>query len=276
MVYTNETLYQNTTKYYVEDVVDFETVTDKWNFLKLDRFKLENFVAGKKNKLISDDDIKVYLNLSTSFLQVVQNSTLVFSISLGRCYCRVQFIESLENNADKYTNVIEDISTVIALYKETILEIEGVKIAAKNDASVIEELDHRFYNELANVFRAEANRDKEPYNKWLKSYNRMVEYLECAKKETEEKSIDLLGSIKLAKENLKKEIEIKDKAADKMYSYRHLFVESMSYYNKLGAKMPAKDNIFKSFIPTDEQEMREKDELTAKSAKSKISSILLD
>ena len=231
MEYKNELLYHNVAKFLVENVVDFEEIVDKWEFLKLNEFNWNDFLDAKELKLIREEDQKVYTEHIASIDKRIVAVARIFSISLNQCYLRKKLLTKLEDNVEKYQSVLDSLDFITSCYKQAISEIE----AAIEKERAKEGYDYDLDNVVATIFRSEVDRTKENYNKWLRPCQKIVKDIEKIKSETEKYHSLLIESVEVAKAHLSKEVQIKDKAADKMHAMREHFLYNVTNYNRLGS-----------------------------------------
>ena len=219
MRYKKELLQLNVEKFTLEDVVDFDATHNRWEFLKFDTFNWDNHVAAKEKELVSEDDNIVYYEHSSSIEKEISTVARIFSISLNQCYKRKMFLEQLTFNALKYDSVLNSLHLVITQYDTAIKEVDKETTDQPTEGH---EYDNN--NVIINAFRDNVEKSKQNFYYGLKSYKiaytRMVAYLQTVKTETEKYYNTLQQAIELTKVRLETELEIKNRAQEKMYSMR--------------------------------------------------------
>ena len=233
MNYLKEALIRNVKKYYVEDVIDFDKVPVKWDFLKMDSMSWDNFVEAKSMGLIKEKDRRVFIDHYSSINKSIHGAAKIFSISLNQCYRRKKVLESLEKNDKKYQSVLNDIDYTVAKYKE---ELDEVNKYVEN----IEDLKYDYDNTIFLTFKEKTNQldqnKQEEIKIWIQSFSSIVSSLDSIKKRLTIFHQQLVDAIQHMKENLDLEIDVMQRASEKMHGMRKQYLYSFAYYARLNKK----------------------------------------
>ncbi len=236
MGYKKELLQLNVEKFIVEDVVDFDTIHDKWEFLKFDPFNWDNHLEAQEKELISEDDSMVYSEHSSSIEKEILNVAKIFSISLGRCFKRKTLLEQLQLNSSKYESVLNSLHSVISQYDASVKEIDT---EIQSNSTGYEYADR---NNVFNALRGFIDKSKQNFQHGLEHFKiastKMKTYLQAVAEETEKYHAMIANAIELTKVHLQTEIEIKNRAQEKMHSMRKEYFHSASHYNRFGSTVP--------------------------------------
>ena len=240
MRYKRELLQLNVEQFTLEDVVDFDTTQNKWEFLKFDTFNWNDQLEAQKKELVTEDDSVVYYEHSSSVEREISNVAKIFSISLGRCFKRKTLLEKLHFNSLKYESVLNSIHSVISQYE---VSIEEINTEIQSNPIVGYEYDNQ--NLIVNAFRGFVDKSKQNFHHGLEHFNvacsKMKDYLKMVKGEIEKYHAMLQKAIELAEIHLQTEIEIKKRAQEKMHSMRTDYLQSVARYNRLGSTVPEED-----------------------------------
>ena len=240
MRYKKELLLLNVENFTLEDVVDFDATHDKWDFLKCDTFNWDNHLQAREKELITEDDAIIYHEHSSSIETEISTVARIFSISLNQCFKRKTLLEQLKFNSLQYESVLNSLHFVITQYETTIKEIDK-EIQAQSTKT--HEYDNK--NSVLNVFRDSVDKARQNFFHGLEhyktAYTKMTSYLQNIKTETEKYHSTLQQAIELADVRLQTEIEIKDRAQEKMHIMRKEYLHSVTHYNRLGSTVPEEE-----------------------------------
>ncbi len=240
MGYKKELLQLNVEKFALEDVVDFDAIHDKWEFLKFDTFNWNNHLPAKEKELVSEDDSIVYYEHSSSIEKEISNVARIFSISLNQCYKRKIFLEQLQFNSLKYDSVLNSLHFLIMQYDSAIKEVDK---EIESQPTVGHEYDNN--SVVINAFRDNVEKSRQNFYYGLENYKiaftKMIAYLKTVKTETEKYYSALQQAIELTGVRLQTELEIKNRAQEKMYSMRTEYLHSVARYARFGSTVPIGD-----------------------------------
>ena len=235
--------------------------------LEFDTFNWDNHVAAKEKELVSEDDNIVYYEHSSSIEKEISTVARIFSISLNQCYKRKMFLEQLTFNALKYDSVLNSLHLVITQYDTAIKEVDKETTDQPTEGH---EYDNN--NVIINAFRDNVEKSKQNFYYGLKSYKiaytRMVAYLQTVKTETEKYYNTLQQAIELTKVRLETELEIKNRAQEKMYSMRKDYLHSVAHYARFGSTVPVVDESASSQEGSDDTTTTESEETSATNEKA--------
>ena len=232
MNYFRTTLLRNT-DYFVENVIDYDQVSSKWDFLKMDPMKWDNFADAKAMGLIRNSERVICEEHLSSIEESIHGVAKIYSISLSQCYRRKKILERLEQNQKSFQDLISELTICIDGYNKELVLID-------QQITKIEEVRYTQDKDVHTIlfsFRKEVNqleiKNQEKVKSFVQFFNFIISDLTATKTRIEKHYNQLKQSIAKMKECLSMELKIMQKALDKMSGMRDKYLYSFVFYNKL-------------------------------------------
>ena len=211
-----ESLIRNSEKYYVDEVVDYEKISNKWDFLKLDPMPWNDFAEAKSFELTDEISRTTFEEHFASIDYSIYISARIYSICLGQCFRRIKKMEYLQSFVKKYQIIIDFIDEVVVEYHN---EVERIKNYIQKKP---ENHEYSSSSIIFNIRNHITTTEQSKYKKLLIP----IEYLGF-----------LINLLKEIKDFMLKELEKLKRAIIKIESYyneeKNILQKSLSHMNHI-------------------------------------------